>query len=119
VSNQIYKVCGPGYVAAILQGTHRLHLWLMGVAKSRMDKLVIHSMTGAESYPFDLVECKKDGEVFFTHCKIEDTENHIKTMKACYCQVLATYRITQDFYGDPKRPGEDYMGMLDHKHEDV
>lgn len=31
---------------------------------------------------------------------------------------LTLYSITKNFEGDPKKPGNDYMGMLEHKHFD-
>jgi hypothetical protein len=116
MDNQIYKVVGDKYVAAVIQGTYQLSLWLMGVPRSRLDTLKVHSMTGRESYPFDLIEFKMDKTVTFVEADIEDVDDMCKTLRGSGASVLAVYRITKDFQGDPKNPGADYMGALDHVH---
>jgi len=113
---KIYKVCGEGYVAAVIQGTYQLGLWLMGVPKSKLDNLTVHS-THAESYPIDLIEFKMNGTVTFADCSdISETEDLCKTLKGAGATVLAIYRIGKNFHGDPRNPGSDYMGVLDHVH---
>lgn len=114
---QIYKVVSDKYVAAIIQGTYQLSLWLMNVPRSRLDTLKVHSMTGTESYPFDLIEFKMDNTVTFVQSHIEDVDDMCKTLKGAGAKVLSIYRITKDFHGDPRNPGADYMGVLDHVHQ--
>lgn len=115
----IYKVVADKYVAAVIQGTYQLGLWLMNVPRSRLDTLKVHSMTGTESYPFDLIEFKMDNTVTFVSVQdTADTDDMLKTLKGAGAKVLAIYRITKDFHGDPRNPGLDYMGVLDHVHQD-
>lgn len=118
MSKQIYKVVSDKYVAAVIQGTYQLSLWLMGVPKSKLDSLKVHSMTGRESYPFDLIEFKMDKTVTYVESSIEDVDNMLSTLRSAGATPLAIYRITKDFQGDPKNPGNDYMGVLDHVHYD-
>lgn len=118
--SQVYKVCAPGYVAAVIQGTYQLSLWLMNVPRSRLDTLRVESMTGAESYPLNLVEFKVDGNgPVFAHANSENLQKLKGQLKACGSTILATYVVDKDFLGDPKNPGKDYMGVLDHVHEEL
>lgn len=117
MNEQIYKIVAPGYVAGIIQGTARLSFWLLKVPEAKLKDLVVHSMTGVTSYPFDLVEFKMNGTTTFVACQdTSDTDGLMATLKGAGATVEAVYRIMKDFHGDPNKPGEDYMGVLDHVH---
>lgn len=113
----IYKVCNDHYIAAVIEGTWTLAYWLTKVPKHECDNLRIEQMTGV-SYPFELSEFEKDGKRIFLGSLEKETKAMQKTIKNLRAELLATYRIDKDFFGDPKKPGQDYMGILPHEHEE-
>ena len=112
----IYKVYTDQYVAAVIQGTFELGQWLISVPKERAAKLKIEPLSGQKSYPVILLEYEyQDRRIFMQDCTGE-TKKHLNSIPGL--KLLCTYTITEDFLGDPKSPGEDYMGMLSHVHEE-
>lgn len=117
----IYKVYNDRYVAAILASTVSLADWLKkaGTEKIFEKQLVVEGLHWA-TYPFYLIEVERDNKRMFVGSKDEDGE--VKSLKNLFSstgfKVLATYYITKDFVGDPNNPGNDYMGILDHEHEE-
>lgn len=111
----IYKVYTDHYIAAIIQGTFELGQWLIGVPKDRAQNLRIEIISQVE-YPFQMLECEFSKKRFFIQVT-DDVNGSKKAYTTLGIKVLATYLIEKDFLGDPKNPGEDYMGILPHDHE--
>lgn len=112
----IYKVYADRYVAAVIQGTTELAAYLSMVEIPLLDTLKVEPMTGQDSYPVTLIEYKYYGEISFLHTSNPD--NLKRDLKSLGRTVLATYVIDKDFLGDPDNPGQDFMGILHHEHEE-
>lgn len=116
MTKTIYRIYGPTYVAAIIQGTFEMGQYLLKVPKDRLETLKVEPLLGQRSYPFKLVEAQSPTGRFFLDTVDEvGAKNMIRQVG---CKVLAVYDIKGDFEGDPKFPGNDYMGVLPHTHED-
>lgn len=117
MNKTIYRIYGPNYVAAIIQGTFEMGQYLLGVPKELLDTLKVEPLLGQRSYPFYLVEARtQEGQTFFLDTVEPDTAK--KMICQIRARVLTTYEIKEDFKGHPTSPGKDYMGILPHKHED-
>jgi hypothetical protein len=116
MTKMIYKLYSDKYVAAIIQGTFELGQYLLKVPKERLETLRIEPLRTIQ-YPFKMIEFKVEDRSTFIPVldnSIHDIRNMIGQIGGRIC---ATYTITEDFHGDPKFPGKDYMGALDHEHE--
>lgn len=115
ITKPIYKVYNDKYVAAVIQGMFELGQWIISVPKERLKTLKIARVDTTDTYPVKFIEYEfGDRREFLCTEKPEET---IRNLKNWGRNVLATYTVTEDFLGDPKRPGEDYMGILHHVHE--
>lgn len=117
MNKTIYRIYGPNYVAAIIQGTFEMGQYLLGVPKELLDTLKVEPLLGQKSYPFKLIEAQlPEGQTFFLDTV--DAEQGKNMIRQIGCRILATYEIKEDFKGHPTSPGKDYMGILPHEHED-
>lgn len=114
----IYKIYNNSYVAAVISGTEELMRWLKSVRSPQiLDSLVISPMIWAK-YPFKIIEAEsKFNRRFFVNVQPEDLDHTKSLMQSCGQEILAVYDIDEDFLGDPRSPGKDYMGILNHVHE--
>lgn len=112
----IYRIYGPGYVAAIIQGTFEMGQYLISVPKERLETLKVEPLLGQRSYPLKLIEAKtQEGQIFFLDTTDEKSAKDM--IGKIGAKVLVVYDINEDFLGDPKFPGKDNMGILPHAHE--
>lgn len=111
----IYKIYNDQYVAAIIEGTFELGQWLISVPEERVKTLRVEPFIGQKSYPITLMEYSYKNRRIFMH----DTDGRLKGTLGGLpgIKLLCTYTIDKDFRGDPKNPGLDYMGILNHEHE--
>lgn len=112
----IYKVYTESYVAAIVDSTVKLSKFLQKVPERTLNRLKIEQLHAVKGYPFELVEGEVNGKLVFIPSNDSDlTKGALANMGM---KIIATYRVEKDFMGDPVNPGLDYMGALDHRHED-
>jgi hypothetical protein len=112
----IYKVYTDKYVAAILSSTSDLGDWLSRVPHKLCDTLKVEQLHTIKKYPFILIEGEINGKRIFFPDSIDGAMK--QTLTNMGLKILTTYTIDKDFTGDPHNPGEDYMGILSHEHEE-
>lgn len=112
----IYRVYNDQYIAAIIEGTFELSQWLISVPKERLDGLRVEGC-GPAKYPMTILEYELLKKRLFLYV-LGDVGATKNAVGGTGMKLLCTYTIHKDFRGDPKNPGLDYMGILDHEHED-
>lgn len=113
----LYMVIKPGkYIASIIDGTQAMVSFMNDVPVGVRHKLQVHPV-GLDAYPFKILEFELKGKIGFIAAKTDkDLKTLINAVEQGKGKALITYRIDKDFLGDPKDPGGDYMGMLNHDH---
>lgn len=94
------------------------------------DDLRVDKLAEGHDYPFFLVEqWTDDAQTVGQFLPLPDAK-HVYSMIEEIVRLdprpeddhehtyMNVYRITEDFHGDQKHPGQDYMGILDHDHID-
>lgn len=109
--NRIYVVEARSYIAAVIQGETALKKWL-AEALQNVD-LPMNVYVAANTYPFAIVESEDEGFENYLDLKLA---RKIAIGRSECRQHVTLYTIKADFLGDPKKPGADYMGMLEHEH---
>ena len=109
--NRIFVVEARSYIAAVIQSEPALKKWLTE-ALQNVD-LPMKVYVAANKYPFCVVESEDEGfESYLDPVLARNTALD----RARWRQAVTLYTIKGDFLGDPKKPGADYMGALDHEH---
>lgn len=109
--NRIYVIEARSYIAAIVQGEEKAKKF-MAEAMANID-LPMKVYVAANKYPFYIVESEDEG---FETYLCPNLSRNTALDRARWRQAVTLYTIKGDFLGDPKKPGADYMGMLDHEH---
>lgn len=109
--SRIFVVEARSYIAAVIQGESNLKKWL-AEALQNVD-LPMNVYVAANTYPFAIVESEDEGFENYMDLKLA---RKIAVGRAECRQHVTLYTIRGDFLGDPKKPGADYMGVLEHEH---
>ena len=108
---RIFVIEGRGFIAGIIQGEQAAKSFL-AEALPNVD-LPIRIFVAADKYPFYVVESEdEEMESYMDGVLAKNTAID----RARYKQLVTLYTIDGDFRGDPKKPGADYMGILNHEH---
>lgn len=111
MDNRIYVVEARSYIAAVIQGEANVKRWL-NEALQNVD-LPMNVYVASNVYPFCIVESEDEGFENYLDAVHART---IAEERAKYKQAVTLYTVRQDFLGDPKKPGTDHMGALEHEH---
>lgn len=115
MSKPIYKIYTDKYVAGIIQGTHELGQWLIGIPEERSKVLKIEPIR--MEYPFKLIEFTMEGRNLFIGVSPSEVNEIRQMIGQARGSISSVFDITEDFLGDPLFRGKDFMGILPHKHE--
>ena len=108
---------------------------ITGIFQRQEDAVAFwHRMSGAQQvrnepleqpdiqhFPFYILEYQAaDGSIWYDWCETIDDEIaglQREVLKAGQCYFIV-YVVKNDWHGDPRNPGADYMGALEHWHID-
>jgi len=113
----IYLVIYPNkYVAAVVKDLPDLVGFLNKVPAEILSQLRIEP-THCKEYPMHILESRINDRIWFI---AEPDKTGLKrmthTVAACDGEPLITYDIKENFFGEPGKEGQDFMGLLSHTH---